>query len=235
MTAEQNRRDFIAVAAGAAVIATGAADALAQQQASAPKPDYEIKKLPFDPAKVKGLSEKLLQSHWANNYSGAVKRLNAIAAQLAGLDFASAPVFLVNGLKREELIATNSMIIHELYFDCLGGEGEPIGPLAEQIARDFGSVARWKAEFAATGKALGGGSGWVLLSWSPHDKRLVNSWANDHTMTIAGGRPILALDMFEHAYAMDYGAKAASYVDAFMHAIRWDAVTTRFETFSKQA
>ena len=234
MTAEQNRRDFIAVAAGAAVVA-GAADALAQQQASAPKPEYEIKKLPFDPAKVKGLSEKLLQSHWANNYSGAVKRLNAIDAQLAGLDFASAPVFVVNGLKREELIAANSMIIHELYFDCLGGEGEPKGALAEQLAKDFGSTARWKAEFVAVGKALGGGSGWVLLTWSPRDKRLINTWAADHTMTLANGRPILALDMFEHAYAMDYGAAAAKYVDSFMQGIRWDTVAARFETYSKQA
>ena len=233
MTAVQNRRDFIALAAGV-TLAAGAADALAQQ-AGAPKVEYEIKKLPFDPAKVKGLSEKLLQSHWENNYSGAVKRLNAITAQLAGLDFATAPVFVVNGLKREELIAANSMIIHELYFDCLGGEGEPKGALAEQMARDFGSLARWKAEFAATGKALGGGSGWVLLTWSPHDKRLINSWANDHTMTIAGGRPILALDMFEHAYQMDYGAKAAAYVDAFMQGIRWDTVAGRFESFSKQA
>jgi Fe-Mn family superoxide dismutase len=234
MTAVQNRRDFIALAAGV-TLAASAADALAQQQASASKVEYVIKKLPFDPAKIKGLSEKLLVSHWENNYSGAVKRLNAISAQLAGLDFAAAPVFVVNGLKREELIATNSMIIHELYFDGLGGEGEPAGALADQMARDFGSVARWKAEFAATGKALGGGSGWVLLSWSPHDKRLVNSWANDHTMTIAGGRPILALDMFEHAYAMDYGAKAAAYVDAFMQGIRWDTVATRFEAYSKQA
>jgi len=233
MTAIHHRRDFIALAAGA-TLAVGGADALAQQ-AGAPKIEYAVKKLPFDPAKVKGLSEKLLTSHWENNYSGAVKRLNAITAQLAGLDFATAPAFVVNGLKREELIATNSMIIHELYFDCLGGEGEPIGPLAEQIARDFGSVARWKAEFAATGKALGGGSGWVLLSWSPHDKRLVTSWAADHTMTIAGGRPILALDMFEHAYQMDYGAKAAAYVDAFMQGIRWDTVAARFETYSKQA
>jgi len=234
MTAEQNRRDFIAVAAGAAVVA-GAADALAQQQASAPKPEYEIKKLPFDPAKVKGLSEKLLQSHWANNYSGAVKRLNAIDAQLAGLDFASAPVFVVNGLKREELIAANSMIIHELYFDCLGGEGEPKGALAEQLAKDFGSTARWKAEFVAVGKALGGGSGWVLLTWSPRDKRLVNTWAADQTMTLANGRPILAMDMYEHAYAMDYGAAAAKYVDAFMQGIRWETVASRFETYSKQA
>jgi Fe-Mn family superoxide dismutase len=231
MTGIQNRRDFIALAAGAAVVA-GAADALAQ---TPPKVEYQIKKLPFDPAKVKGLSEKLLQSHWENNYSGAVKRLNAISAQLAGLDFATAPVFVVNGLKREELIATNSMIIHELYFDCLGGEGDPKGALAEQLAKDFGSMARWKAEFSAVGKALGGGSGWVMLAWSPHDKRLVNSWANDHTMTLAGGRPILAMDMFEHAYAMDYGAAAAKYVDNFMQGIRWDTVAGRFETFSKQA
>src|SRR5690349_11320077 len=220
MTVEQNRRDFIALAAGI-TLAAASTDALAQQQASSSKPQYEIKKLPFDPGKVKGLSEKLLQSHWENNYSGAVKRLNAIGAQLAGLDFASAPVFTVNGLKREELIAANSMIIHELYFDCLGGEGEPSGMLADQMARDFGSVARWKAEFAAVGKALRGGSGWVLLSWSPRDKRLINTWAADHTMTLANGRPILALDMFEHAYAMDYGAAAAKYVDSFMQSVRW--------------
>ena len=234
MTAEQNRRDFITIAAGAAVLA-GASDALAQQQASAPKPQYEIKKLPFDPAKVKGLSEKLLQSHWANNYSGAVKRLNAIGAQLAGLDFATAPVFVVNGLKREELIAANSMIIHELYFDCLGGEGDPKGALAEQLTKDFGSVARWKTEFSAVGKALGGGSGWVLLTWLPRDGRLLNIACSEGAPGLAGGVPILALDMYEHAYAMDYGAAAAKYVDSFMQGIRWDTVTGRFEAYSKQA
>jgi Fe-Mn family superoxide dismutase len=232
MTSALNRRDMIGIAAGVAVAAT-AADALAQ--GAPPKVEYAPKKMPFDPAKIKGLSEKILTSHYENNYTGAVKRLNAITAQLTGLDFATAPVFVVNGLKREELIATNSMIIHELYFDCLGGEGEPKGALAEQIAKDFGSLARWKAEFSAVGKALGGGSGWVMLTWSGRDKRLVNSWANDHTMTLAGGRPILALDMFEHAYQMDYGAKAASYVDAFMAGIRWDTVTTRFDSYSKQA
>src|SRR5205809_5888227 len=137
---------------------------------------YNVRPLSCDPKKLKGLSERLIVSHWENNYSGAVKRLNAITAQLAGLDFATAPVFVVNGLKREELIAANSMIIHELYFDGLGGEGDPKDALAEQIAKDFGSLARWKAEFAAVGKALGGGSGWVLLAWSPHDKKLINTW-----------------------------------------------------------
>jgi superoxide dismutase, Fe-Mn family len=231
MTTAQNRRDFIALAAGVA-LAAGATDALAQ---GAPKAEYAVKKLPFDPAKIKGLSEKLLVSHYENNYSGAVKRLNAIAAQLADLDMATAPVFVVNGLKREELIAANSMIIHELYFDSIGGEGDPSGALAEALARDFGSVSRWKAEFTAVGKALGGGSGWVLLSWSPRDKRLINTWAADHTMTLANGRPILALDMYEHAYQMDYGAKAAGYVDAFMQVIRWDNAARLYERYSKEA
>ncbi|MDO8972416.1 superoxide dismutase [Reyranella sp.] len=197
--------------------------------------EYAIKKLPFDPAKVKGFSEKLLVSHYENNYSGAVKRLNAITAQLAALDVAAAPVFVVNGLKREELIAANSMIIHELYFDGLAGEGDPTGALAEAMVRDFGSIARWKAEFSATGKALGGGSGWVLLSYSPHDKRLINSWAADHTMTPAGGRPILALDMYEHAYHMDYGARAAAYVDTFMQGIRWSNAQALYERFSRES
>ena len=232
MTIVQNRRDFIGIAAGVA-LATVATGALAQ--GAPPKTEYAVKKLPFDPARIKGLSEKLLVSHYENNYSGAVKRLNAIAAQLASLDMTSAPVFVVNGLKREELIAANSMIIHELYFDGLGGEGDPKGPLAEAITRDFGSLARWKAEFAAMGRALGGGSGWVLLTWSPRDKRLINTWAADHTMTLANGRPILALDMYEHAYQMDYGAKAAGYVDAVMQAIRWDNAAALFEKYAKEA
>src|SRR5215831_9189413 len=106
---------------------------------------YQIMPLAFDPKGVKGLSEKLIVSHWENNYGGAVKRLNAITAQLTELDFAKAPVFMVNGLKREELIAMNSMILHELYFDGLGANGEPDRPLQEALVRDFGSVERWRA------------------------------------------------------------------------------------------
>ncbi|HEX9465833.1 MAG TPA: Fe-Mn family superoxide dismutase [Alphaproteobacteria bacterium] len=185
---------------------------------------YTPKKLPFDPGRIKGMSEKLLVSHYENNYGGAVKRLNAIGEQLASLDFDKAPVFVVNGLKREELIATNSMILHELFFDGLGGEGQPGGALAEALNRDFGSVARWRSEFTAVGRALGGGSGWVMLSYSPRDRRLVNQWASDHTTNLAAGRPILVMDMYEHAYHMDYGAAAAKYVDAFMQVIRWDNV-----------
>ena len=71
------------------------------------------------------------------------------------------------------------------------------------------------------GKALGGGSGWVVLTWSGRDRRLVNQWAADHSMAMAGSTPLLALDMYEHAYAMDFGAKAGDYVDGFMKSIAW--------------
>ena len=186
---------------------------------------YAIKSLSCDPTKLKGLSEKLIVSHWENNYSGAVKRLNAISEQLAPLNFATAPVFVVNGLKREELIATNSMILHELYFDGLGDGGEPDTALREALTRDFGSVERWRTEFIAMGKAMGGGSGWVLLTYSARDRKLVNQWAADHTHGLAGSTPVLALDMYEHSYHIDYGAAAAKYVDAFMLNIRWQNVS----------
>ena len=182
---------------------------------------YSMKALGCDPARVKGMSERLIVSHYENNYGGAVKRLNLIEEQLAELDYASAPGFLINGLKREELIAMNSMILHELFFDGLGDESAPGPPLKSAIARDFGSYERWRSEFVAMGKALGGGSGWVLLSWSQRDRKLVNQWASDHCHTLAGGTAILALDMYEHSYHIDFGAKAAGYVDAFMSAVRW--------------
>jgi len=196
---------------------------------------YEIKPMPFDPSHVKGMSEKILTSHYENNYGGAVKRLNAIEAQLAGLDWPTAPTFLVNGLKREELIAANSMILHEHFFNAIGGDGQPTGALQEALKRDFGSVDRWRWEFSAMGKAEGGGSGWVILSYSPRHKRLVNCWAADHTTALAGGRPVLVLDMYEHAYHMDYGAKADAYVDAFMQNIRRDAAALLYARYSGES
>ena len=135
---------------------------------------FSPKPLPFDPQKVKGLSEKILVSHYENNYGGAVKRLNSILEQLASLDYDKAPGFLINGLKREELIATNSMILHEYYFAGLGEQNQPSATLVDAITHDFGSMERWRSEFVAMGKAQGGGSGWVILTYSPRDKRLVN-------------------------------------------------------------
>jgi superoxide dismutase, Fe-Mn family len=232
------RRFFEAAGVAAAGLALGAelipATAKADTPAVSNKP-YEVKPLPFDPSHIKGMSEKILTSHYENNYVGAVKRLNAIDAELAGLDWKTAPTFVVNGLKREELIATNSMILHEHFFNAIGGDGQPSGALDEAIKRDFGSVDRWRAEFSAMGKAEGGGSGWVILTYSPRDKRLVNCWAADHTTTLAGGRPVLVLDMYEHAYHMDFGAKAAAYVDAYMQGIRWDEPAKLYQRYSGES
>jgi len=226
--ARLDRRDLLTAGAllsvGAAILPASAASAAPIAAGYAPQP----LPLPFDPKSITGLSEKLLTSHHDNNYVGAVKRIGAITGQVAALDPATAPGFQINGLKREELIAWNSMILHELYFAGLGAPSKPGAKLAAAIERDFGSDARWRAEFAGMGKALGGGSGWVLLTYSHRDNRLVNQWAADHSMTLAGSTPILALDMYEHAYAMDYGAKAAPYVNAFMATTNWTSADARF-------
>ena len=196
---------------------------------------YFVKPIPFKPPRLVGLSERLLDSHYENNYGGAVRRLNAIDTELAGLQWPTVSGFEINGLKREELIAANSMILHEVYFDGLGGEDglggpavEPDGPLADALERDFGSTAEWRQQFTAMGKALAGGSGWVILSWSPRKMRLDNHWAADHTHTLADGVPILALDMYEHAYHLDFGANAAAYVDAYMGNLHWGRPASRF-------
>lgn len=196
---------------------------------------HAIKAIPFKPPRLIGLSERLLASHYANNYGGAVRRLNAIESKLAGLDWPSVPVFEINGLKREALIAANSMVLHEVYFDGLGGSDglgspavDPSGPLADAIMRDFGSLGSWREEFTAMGKALAGGSGWVILSWSPREGRLINHWAADHTHVLAGSVPVLALDMYEHAYHLDFGTNAAAYVEAYMRNLHWDRPARRF-------
>jgi superoxide dismutase, Fe-Mn family len=194
---------------------------------------YSMKPLSCDPARTKGMSERLIISHYENNYGGAVKRLNLIEEKLAELDYVDAAGFLINGLKREQLIAMNSMILHELFFDGLGAESEPGPILRDALSRDFGSYQRWRSEFIAMGKALAGGSGWVLLSWSSRDRKLVNQWAADHCHTLAGGTPILALDMYEHSYHIDFGAKAATYVDTFMAAIRWKNIDQLFTEASE--
>lgn len=194
---------------------------------------YHLTPIYCRPWLLNGLSMQLIESHYQNNYGGALRRLNAITEKLESLDFASTPGYVINSLKREELIALNSTLLHELYFASLGGDGKPTDALAEVLARDFGSVDRWRDEFVAMGNALAGGSGWVLLVYVPRDRRLVNQYASDHGQAVAGGIPVLALDMYEHAYHIDFGANAKVYVDAFMRNIDWKAVQARYEDASK--
>src|SRR5499426_1408372 len=150
---------------------------------------YKLEPIHCRPWTLNALSFKLIESHYENNYGGALRKLNAITEKLESLDWAKTPGFVINGLKREELIALNSTILHELYFASLGvapvpkGRNipRPAGALAEALARDFGSFERWRDEFAAMGNALAGGSRWVLLVYLPRAGRLINQYGSEET------------------------------------------------------
>jgi Fe-Mn family superoxide dismutase len=182
--------------------------------------------LPFDPTRLTGLSAKLLVSHHENNYTGAVKRLNAIEAQIAALPGDAAP-FQMGSLKREALIAANSMRLHELYFANLGGAGVADGPFAALARAQFGSLAAWEHDFRLTGLSLGGGSGWVIATFDRDRGALHNVWAWDHAHGLAGGVPLLVMDMYEHSYHLDYGANAKGYIDAFFANLRSGEIDRR--------
>jgi len=188
----------------------------------------EIKPLPFDPAKLRGLSAKLITSHHENNYGGAVKRLNSIQQQIGSLPKDAAP-FQLGSLKREELVATNSMILHEFYFGNLGGDGKASGAVVDLIKQRYGTFERWEQEFRLAGMSLGGGSGWIIAAYDPRAAGIHTYWSADHTNNVAAGTPLLVMDMYEHSYQMDYGANARAYVDAFFQNIDWDEVNRRAE------
>jgi Fe-Mn family superoxide dismutase len=188
--------------------------------------------LPFDPAKLRGISEKMVVSHHDNNYAGAIKNLNKVEEQLAATS-KDTPGFLVAGLKERELTFSNSMILHEQYFGNLGGNGKADGRIQQRLADAHGGFDKWEEHFRAVGQSLGGGSGWTIVDFSLLKGDVRTYWAGNHTQTLAGGLPLLVMDMYEHAYAIDYGAAAARYIDAFFQNIKWDVVNRRLETAEK--
>src|SRR5258708_35807969 len=146
MTMTTERRNFLkavsAAAASTAVLAGTQALAQGNLQASAKAMPYQAKPMPFDPKTITGISEKVLVNHYENNYVGAVKRLNAVDTQLADLDFAKAPNFVINGLKLEELLPSNPRILHAIYFYGLGAVSRARGPLPDALAHRFGRMDR---------------------------------------------------------------------------------------------
>ncbi|MDE2610566.1 MAG: Fe-Mn family superoxide dismutase [Burkholderiales bacterium] len=189
-----------------------------------------LKPLSFDPAKLDGLSERLIQSHWENNYGGSVKALAAVKKQLAqALADKDTPPFIYNDLKREHLLRTGSVVFHEYYFDNLGGAGHAGAGERKVIGEAFGSFDTWETEFRRIGAGLGGGSGWVMLGLNTHTGQLENYWMEDHAHGPAATLPLLVMDMYEHSYQMDYGAAAARYIDAFFKNIQWETVARRYE------
>jgi superoxide dismutase, Fe-Mn family len=234
MTTNPNRRDVLtSLALGG--VAAAVPGTRAPWQDPAPKPGtHAVKPLPFDPTKLAGLSEKLLVSHHDNNYAGAVKNLNKVEAELANVT-KDTPAFVVGGLKERELTFRNSATLHEHYFANLGGNGKLDGAIAAALAAAFGATARWEELFRATAMALAGGSGWVVLAHDLHRDALAISWSGGHTQALAAGVPLLVLDMYEHAFHLDYGAAAAKYVDAFFANVQWAEVDRRLAAARKAA
>ena len=235
------RRDFIAAAAASAGVlaltpgaATSAAE-VAKDASAAPafQGSDALKPLPFDPAKLGGISERLIRSHWENNYGGAVKALTVVKKRLAqALGDKDLPPYVYNDLKREHLVRTGSVVLHETYFDNLGGNGQAGASERQGIAQAFGSYDTWETEFRRIGAGLGGGSGWVVLGFNQHTRQLENYWMADHAHAPAATLPVLVMDMYEHAYQMDYGAAAAKYIDAFFQNINWERVSARLAAAS---
>jgi Fe-Mn family superoxide dismutase len=191
---------------------------------------HQPRPLPFDAATLNGLSARLIESHWSNNYGGSVRALNETKKRLAeALADADLPAFVYNGLKREHLMRTGSVVLHELYFDNLGGNGQADGEARRLIGAAFGDFDRWEREFRRIAAGLGGGSGWVVLGYNRHFGTLENYWLADHMHGAAAAAPLLVLDMYEHSYQMDFGAAAARYIDAFFNNVNWESVLARIE------
>ena len=228
------------ITAGAGLSLAAVTDAEAQTTAPASmrafSGQHQPKPLPFDPAKLKGLSEKLIRSHHENNYTGAVRALNVVEQRLAAmLNDKDLPAYIYGDLKREELVRTGSVVLHEIYFGNLGGDGKATGDVFNAIKQYWGSYEQWEAEFKRTGNALGGGAGWVIFAHNFHTGELHNYWSWDHMHNAPFSCPLLALDMYEHSYHMDYGAAVAKYVDAFMQNVNWEEVNRRFTGAQKVA
>ena len=229
-----SRRAFVGTAiATSLAAASGMVGALAgADERTTSGPAFGAQQVPvplaFDPKSLHGLSERLIQSHWENNYGGAVKALNALRSRLQqALNDPNTPPYVYTGLKREQLLRTGSVVLHEAYFGNLGGSGKPDADLRTRIAGAFGTFDAWESEFRKIGLGLGGGSGWVVLGFNRRLKLLENYWMADHATGAVDTTPLLVMDMYEHAYQMDYGAAAAKYIDAFFANIHWEAVAAR--------
>ncbi|CAG0933808.1 Superoxide dismutase [Fe] [Planctomycetaceae bacterium] len=235
---DNTRRDALKGMLGgsAALVAMAAAggNVLAQEEKPAAPAGgseagrHEVMPLPFDAAKLRGISQQMISNHHGKNYAGAVKNLNKAEADLAALGKDASP-YLVAGLRRAELTFTNSVIYHEHYFNNLGGDGKMTGRVEKLVSELWGSKGKWEESFINTGLSLGGGSGWTALAYNFHTGELRNYWSDNHTTALAYGKPLLVLDMFEHAYQLDYGPNHAKYVEAFFENINWEEVNKRLE------
>ena len=190
----------------------------------------EIKKLNY--AELDGLSQKQLAEHHDVLYAGYVKKITEIEEKLKITDMseANATYSEFGELKREETFALNGVKLHEGYFDNMKPNGsECRGRIRELIERDFGSYEAWEKEFRATGIA---GRGWVVLGYDLEDQKLRNVLCDAHNH---GGvwnmAALFIMDIYEHAYFIDYGTGRKAYIEAFFKNINWGYVNGLVEKY----
>ena len=182
---------------------------------------------------MEGISKEEVDQHYGILYKGYVNKLNEIRRKMDTVDFAAANQSFseLRSLKTEETFCLNGSKLHEWYFDNLGGHGgEAQGRIRELIDRDFGSYQKFETEFKATGLAV---RGWVVLAYDLDDEKLHIYGQDAHNVGVPwGAYPLLILDVYEHAYGIDYGVKRAPYIDAFMKNLDWNEVNTRLAKYA---
>ena len=187
---------------------------------------YAIAPLFCRPWTLNGITPRLIESHYEHNYGGAVIRLNQVERELAA---GAADARALIRLKQEEQSLLQSALLHEIYFASLGGDGRTLPELiGGAIARDFGTAGSWRKEFITLAGGLADTPGWVLLVYLPRSGKLINQCAAGSGVLAPGSIPVLALDMHEHAYHLDFGANAEAYIAAFMRNIDWSAAEARY-------
>ena len=194
---------------------------------------YEPKPLPFQKS-LTGISEKTMQIHHDKLYVGYVnkmkeigEKLKALCASGIGFDAANQTYSELRGLRDGETFAVNGVYLHEYYFNVLGGDGAPKGALADALGEKYGSLEKFVAFFSATGMAV---RGWVVLAWDTHVERLKIYGADTHNQGgVWGAIPIIVLDVYEHAYFMDYGSDRKKYIEDFWKNLNWEAANAVYE------
>lgn len=187
----------------------------------------EIKKLSFLKP-LTGISEKTISIHYGKLYQGYVKKWQEIQEKLSKIDRSDSNATFsdLRELKLEEGFAADAILLHEAYFDVLGGNGNPRGEIVDAIAKDFGSFDSWQEEFKNCGLSA---RGWVILAYDFNDGKLHNYIADLHNQGgIWGTSPILVLDIYEHAYFIDFGSDRKSYIEAFFQNLNWEAINKKF-------
>lgn len=176
---------------------------------------------------LQGLTQRQMEEHHGVLYTGYVKKWNEIQDKLKTVDKSDAngTFSMLRELKLEETFAKNAIVLHEGFFDNLGGDGKCIGDIQSLIQQDFGSFEAWEAEFKAMGICA---RGWVVLAYDWNEGRLTNFLCDVHNQGgVWGTSPLLILDVYEHAYFLDYATARKSYIDAFMRIIDWNEVNKR--------